>query len=166
MIENTYWDGKGRFQKLLVRLEELMPTYGYTPSEPLNAFIAAAHLYYDAFRNGGRNITALYLEAYQRYLKEYMPSFDLAAFLSCDLPRMESAMDALLDKVGGEDVDDFTFPLCALWYNETEKMIAQLPPMRSRSSWREETFGSKADLLEWARDLAAAGFRLYTEQAA
>lgn len=55
-MKNTYWIGKGKYQDLADKLNELVPTTGSVPNlkenRALEKFRKASNCYYDLFNNG------------------------------------------------------------------------------------------------------------------
>ncbi len=156
---DTYWNGNGRHQRLLMRLEELIPSYGYTRSLPLNALIAAEHLYYDVHNNGGCNIADCYMRDVRRYLKPYWGEFPVNAFLRGDSRRMEQAMDALLEKIGNEPIEALDAEEFWFWATNDRKLISLTEP-ENKDGWFCMVFGTAVDMAEWAYAHKRAGFRL------
>ena len=59
-MKQTYWDGNGRFQEMVEKLNTLIPAKGsvYKPrslNRYLERFRKASNAYYDLFNNGGLN---------------------------------------------------------------------------------------------------------------
>ncbi len=154
-----YWNGDGMHQQLLERLEDLIPSLGYTASQPLNALIAAEHLYYDAHNNGGCNIRDCYMRDVNRYLKPYMHAFPVNAFVRQDSRRMEAAMDALIEKIGNESIEKLEAEEFCLWLSNGQKLISITEPQDKRN-WHCVTFGQPQMMREWAQNHKRIGFQL------
>ncbi len=158
-MEKNYWNRNGRHQGLLVRLEELIPAYGYTTSPPLNALICAEHLYYDVYNNGGCNIADCYMRDVRKYLKAYSLRFPVTAFLRRDYRRMEEAMDTLIEKIAGESIESFEVEELRLWASNDKKRISISEP-EDKDGWFSITFGLTEEMLDWARRHKRCGFSL------
>lgn len=59
-MSNTYWEGKGKYQKLYDKLyESLVPPNGECDTDNGEIIRIVSRLYYDIFNNGGWNFSAM-----------------------------------------------------------------------------------------------------------
>jgi len=70
--ENTYWNGKGKYEILLKKLSPLLPREGFTENAYLNLLILTKNIYYDIYNNGGCNLDSKY---YKEKINEYVMPF-------------------------------------------------------------------------------------------
>lgn len=104
MLKNCYWNNSGKHQECLDAINKLTPDIGYTGNSYLDAFLAAQHLYYDAYNNGGGNIEDCYLPAVRRYIHPLFPSFDAGVFIRCEHAAMEKAFDKIIELIASKDL--------------------------------------------------------------
>lgn len=104
MMENTYWNSKGKHQEWLDAIEEKTPSIGYTGNPYMDALLAAKHLYHDAYNNGGGNIECCYMKDVQRFLLPLLPNFSVYDFISCRYEAMEKAMDTVIELLLNKDL--------------------------------------------------------------
>ena len=68
MLENSYWSGNGLYEEENSKIEKHIPTFGMTSNPYLNLYIVACNIYYDAYNNGGYNMTDYRIDKYRKYI--------------------------------------------------------------------------------------------------
>ena len=56
-MDNTYWNGSGKYQELTDDIEKLIPRQGAAGTPELDLFRISSNAYYDLYNNGGCNIS-------------------------------------------------------------------------------------------------------------
>tara|TARA_A100001015_G_scaffold56295_2_gene61911 strand:+ start:10619 stop:10969 length:351 start_codon:yes stop_codon:yes gene_type:complete len=103
-MKNTYWEGKGTYQEISDKLEEMVPASGacYNIPEdeesginkPLDMFRETVNAYYDIFNNGGCNSA-------NRRVSYYFPgvmSVINRNYRNIDWQLVESIVEPIMDK--------------------------------------------------------------------
>lgn len=54
-LENTYWNGKGKYEGAAAKINEMIPAHGKAEDPKVEAARVAFNAYYDFFNNGGGN---------------------------------------------------------------------------------------------------------------
>lgn len=71
MLEQTYWNGTGKYNQWSKELSEKGPMIGTETDNPsMNAFLEAVNLYYDYYNNGGCNLTQDSFDSLNELVKE------------------------------------------------------------------------------------------------
>ena len=94
-MENTYWNGKGKYQALADKLQDLVPAEGPAECKHVDTFRGACNAYYDIFNNGGGN-------SVNRKVSTYFPGVmsnlrSRAQFLNPDWELIESMTEPMMD---------------------------------------------------------------------
>jgi len=149
-MEHSYWADNGTYEDFSKHLEELTPSFGYTSNVNMNIYLAMAHLYYDAYNNGGENIDNHYRQDFETYVSPYLPDIKISPFIFCDFPEMEKMMDHALEYLHDKD---FNFPVLSTWINAGKDggFSRCEPPADwpNRNDWREVTFGNEKAYDDW-----------------
>ncbi len=95
-MTNTYWNHKGKYQKLVNELDKLIPTYGPVEkphkNKALERFRKASNAYYDFYNNALCNLAKSFVRIFRVNLYPYRVRGELS-------PRLMFNDDNLINKV-------------------------------------------------------------------
>lgn len=77
-MEKIYWNGTGKYQEELGRIEKLTPNMCKTDNKYVNLFLTASSIYYDVYNNGGCNIAHCYIKDIEKYLIPFASEFRMS----------------------------------------------------------------------------------------
>lgn len=151
-IKNTYWNGAGKYREFVDGLEDRIPMMGYTSNVYVNIYLVMAHLYYDAYNNGGGNIEDNYAGEFVARVESYLgDKVALLPFLDDDFEKMESMMDHAIEFIKDKNLE---FPVYTKWCNHDERVISDIKPsgnLANKGYWFEATFGEPEELYKFVR---------------
>lgn len=146
-INNTYWNHNGKYQRLVDGLSHRAPGHGYTSNVYVNIYLVMAHLYYDAYNNGGGNIQDSYAKDYHNRVEPYLgEKVDIKAFLDEKYEKMETTIDAVLEFIKDKNLD---FPIYSFWCNHDMQAISNSEPvgeLADKGYWFGATFGEPEEM--------------------
>lgn len=111
-MEKKYWNGTGKYQKELERMEQLIPIMGRTDNKYMNLFLVATNIYYDVYNNGGCNISCCYMDDVEKYLIPFNSEFRMS-FIGdpekiekrfCNKKTLENFMNRAIELVIDKDL--------------------------------------------------------------
>ena len=141
-MTNTYWNSNGKYQKFVDGLSDRTPGHGYTSNVYANIYLVMAHLYYDAYNNGGGNIEDCYAKDFHNRVEQYLgDKIKLKAFLDVDSAKMEDMVNIAFEFIKDKNLD---FPIYGFWCNHEAQMISEHKPegeVAEKGYWFELTFG-------------------------
>ena len=122
---NTYWTGKGVFEKLKNKLGKLIPDSGEAATDKLNLYRTMANLYYDLYNNGLCNKDIKLPPA-----KEYLELFkaELIPFLQ-DKKNLTAVKNGRRDYGAFEDVMNAVVQLAGKDYAVQKYITEEFPPI-------------------------------------
>lgn len=151
-MKNTYWNRAGEHQGFVDVLERRTPGHGYTSNVYANIYLVMAHLYYDAYNNGGGNIQDSYAKDFHSRVEPYLgDKVDINAFLNEDFSRMEDMMNAVIDFIKDKNLE---FPLYSFWCNHDARMVSGYKPvgeLAEQGYWFEATFGEPEEMAQFKK---------------
>lgn len=100
---NTYWSGRGKYQKEFDMMDVELPKSGYTGNPYMDCLITVSNLYFDACNNGGCNVEELTRGRFDRYVKPLFPELSILDFVDCCFEAIERAMDKVISYVFQQD---------------------------------------------------------------
>ena len=157
MLKKSYWEGTGKHEELLTKLKKASPDWGYTGNGYLDCYIAFAHLYYDAYNNGGGNIKDCYKKDVKRYILPLFSDFDWHIFYNCQHAEMEEWGDRIIERVANEDI---RYLIWQVDFNEQAQELRMHDPVicsaenagsfeEKAEGWSSITFGDVRKRDEW-----------------
>lgn len=96
-MDNTYWNGQGKYQALADKMQDLVPMEGPCDCKHVDVFREACNAYYDIFNNGGGNSVS-------RKVSKYFPGVmsnlrSRAQFLNPDWELIQSMTEPMMDLI-------------------------------------------------------------------
>lgn len=155
-LDDTYWDGRGKYQNIADLANEKMPNIGYTSNPDMNLFTAMTQLYNDLYNNGSCNIPHSYMTAVKEHILPVFPDFDVQRFIDEDHDYAEQQMDRVMEHLGGKSLD---YPEYVAWFNSGDKLVCKGDP-GERNGWSKVVFGDEKERDQWVdRRVANLGER-------
>ncbi|HDR7922350.1 hypothetical protein J0794_27180 [Bacillus paranthracis] len=151
MMENTYWNRNGKYQKELDKLDGLMPNIGMTSNQYMNLFITASSVYYDVYNNGGCNLADCYEEKIREYI---MPFADDIKSLRLNVQmktlirnfKNEKKLEAFMDEVILYLQDkDLNFEVFRVFFSNKKEELSK----NMKEGLSEVTFGLQENYDDW-----------------
>ena len=149
---------KENTQKLMDRLNAVLPNYGFTDARGVNAYIAASILFKQA---QNETISGSAVRRLGRYINDVAPGVCVLVFLCKDPKIIGGAMDQVMANIGNLSVSDFDYIQRDLWINEKRTLICDNRPVGiNTKDWRCVTFGNAAARDMWIRAHLLIGYRM------
>lgn len=146
-LTNSYWGENGKYQDLADKLGERAPGYGYTSNVYVNMYLVMAHLYYDAYNNGGGNIDDSYVKDFHFRVEPYLgDKVKIEPFLNEDFATMESMVNTVFEFIMDKNLD---FPIYSFWCNHDIQAISDYEPegeLLNKGYWFKATFGEPEEM--------------------
>lgn len=168
-MKNTYWNKNGKYQRFVDGLEHRTPGHGYTSNVYVNVYLVMAHLYYDAYNNGGGNIQESYAKDFYHRVEPYLGNkVDINAFLNEDFVKMESMMNTAIEFIKDKNLE---FPIYSFWCNHDIQTVSDYKPigeLAEKGYWFEATFGEPEELERFKKNWCSkyqSLSRAYNEEA-
>lgn len=146
-MKNTYWNNNGKYQDFINELTDRTPGHGYTSNVYANIYLVMAHLYYDAYNNGGGNIEDAYAKDFRYRVEPYLgDKVKIKAFLDVDSAKMEDMVNIAFEFIKDKNLE---FPIYSFWCNHEAQMISEHKPegeLAEKGYWFELTFGEPEEM--------------------
>lgn len=145
LIVKKYWNGDGKCQKEMDRLNGFMPDFSYTDNPYVNLFIIMSHLYYDVYNNGGGNIDDCYGESYFTYVMPLMPKTSLNRIVKCEHEYVEEFANKVIELIKDKDLSYTTY---SIWVNHKNEKLSKA----FQKGFKKLRCGDKEYLNSWIQN--------------
>lgn len=152
-FKKTYWNKNGKHQRFVDGLEHRTPGHGYTSNVYANIYLVMAHLYVDAYNNGGGNIQDCYAGDFRTRVEPYLgDKVKINAFITEDFSKMEAMMNTVIEFIKDKNLD---FPIYSFWCNHEAQAISASKPvgeLADKGYWFEASFGEPEEMERFKKD--------------
>lgn len=146
-MENNYWNGNGKYQNFVNKIENIQPDIGYTDNKYLNAFIVMEHYYYDNYNNGCWNTKdGNYKEDRIQYLNSIIRTNYKKLCNPKEKEYLEEQMNNLIEKIKDKV---FSYTKYSVWQKFNEKLLSHTAI--DEEDWQEVSFGEKEEYDDWIK---------------
>lgn len=148
----AYWNGEGKYQEWVDKVNKTIPDMYYTDNEYMNVFIAMSNIYYEIYNNGGCNIMDGSYKDELKVIHGFIGKFNSRTAMN-DLNYLEDKTNEVFEKLMEKDL---SFKNYGFWNEWKERKISMSEQVGE--NWIYITCGTKENVEKEFEERKKCGF--------
>lgn len=150
----TYWNGNGKYQEWVDKINETMPSMYNTDNKYMNVFIAMSNIYYEIYNNGGGNIVDGCYTDSLKLIHRFIGKFNSRTAMN-DLKYLEEKTNEVFEKLMDKDL---SFVNHGFWNEWRERKISMTEQVGD--DWAYITCGTEENVKKEFEQRKNYGFKV------